>query len=199
MKRIFVLLSLVLALIIASTTWVLAKGPSVKDLAGTYAMTETRYCVQTDGVFGDGPEFPLPTNMSRSARSTQIRGTLILLSNESGTFQGVYYTIFNNIQEFPIDSGNIQCSVQFFYLGNGAFALILNNCVGTATYGGQIGLVTQILTPIHEVAFPSIDLDTLMISQAGPEVEHLQWTTQNGTEHRQRMCNRTGTAILMTK
>jgi hypothetical protein len=94
MKRIFILFSLVLALIIVSTTCALAAGPPVspgppiQTLKGEWATVGTRSCVQADagGDFGPWPQYRLLTD--GSTRVVQEAGVLSLFGDGTGSWSG---------------------------------------------------------------------------------------------------------------
>ena len=201
MKRIITLFSLVLALIIASTTCVLAKGdPSVKDLMGEWATIGMTSCVQADGVnkFGSDPQYQLLT--PGYTLVWQSAGVLSLFGDGTGSWIGKNVMINNGAaveaNSYPVSWFTTDCDIAYQAQSDGTIKFAFDNCVSTFT-AGQYGPETQAFN-YHftaEYARLSSDKATLVIWDLDPMVE-LTWTTTAGVNtYYNRICSRTGTAI----
>jgi hypothetical protein len=210
MKRMFILFSLFLALIIVSTTCVWAGGPSIKDLKGDYATIETRYCVQADdanGYFGPSPpqppQYQLFSTVGGNTRLAQFRGVLRLFGDGHGSWDLKALQIFNKFSvnpgpAFPIEGSVADCDMKYKVIPDGTIELTSTNCVSTDTAGGSIGTTYYTDTDHVELATLSADGNTLVFSDVEPNVEIISWTIPNdGKTTRQRICSRTGTAIRL--
>ena len=199
MKRIFAQFSLVLALIIVSTTCVLAKGdPSVKDLMGEWATIGTHSCVQANvGGFGAPPNFQLLTD--GSSRVTQEAGTLSLFGDGTGSWSGKAVQInynANTANSYPVMGYTTDCDVAYQTMQDGTIQFQFDNCISTFT-AGYYGPETQ-GGKYHftaEYAQLSADGVTMVIWDLEPRLERIWVTTGDTTTDYNRICSRTGTAI----
>ena len=139
---------------------------------------------------------------------TQFAGGLHLFSDGTGKAYLNYFTIFNEFAvapgPAPIGGGHTECDVS---LSTGAqspghpdpmITLRYHNCLGADTFGRSIAN-TQTLGSLYRQAAVAADLNTIVFWQVDPVVEIIQWSTNTGLEHRQRMCTRTGTAVRLLK
>lgn len=205
MKKMFILFSLVLALIIASTTCVLAAGPPVspgppiKTLKGEFATIGTRSCVQADvgGDFGSGPQYQLLTD--GSSRVTQEAGVLSLFGDGTGSWSGKSVQInyhVNTAFAYPVLGFSTDCDVTYQAMPDGTIKFAFNNCVSTFT-AGYYGPETQAGNYHFTAEYARLSADgiTMVIWDLDPRVENT-WTTTSGvTTNYKRICSRTGTAI----
>jgi len=205
MKRMFILFSLVPALIIASTTGVSAGWPSIKDLKGDYATIETRYCVQADdanGSFDSGPQYPLTSTVGGNTRLAQFNGVLRLFGDGHGSWDLKGLQIFNKFSvnpgpAYPVEGVVVDCDIKYKVKPDGTIELTSTNCVGTDTAGGSINTTYYTDTETVLIATISADRNTMLLSAVEPNVEIIRWATANGMTTRERICSRTGTAIRL--
>jgi len=198
MKRIFMHFSLVLALIIASTTCVLAAGPPIQTLKGEWATIGTRSCVQADvgGDFGPGPQYRLLTD--GSTRVVQEAGVLSLFGNGTGSWSGKFIQI--NYQSvtaysYPVTGYITDCDVTYQAMSDGTIKFTFKNCEGTFTEGYLTGSLNGGYTDVVDYARLSADGGTLLIWDLDPNVQTTWSTTSGVTTTFKKICSRTGTAI----
>jgi hypothetical protein len=222
MKRILILFSLVLALIIASTTYAAppasAPNPFIKNLAGAYAVTGTKSCVQayTGAIFYADKLLPNVNGGYGNTRVYKTTGILTLdgpsLGNPDkgkGFISLQQLTIFNSFP-IPVPNGPAYpttiytgtCDVEY-YGGGSSLLFIYKNCMGTENIGIQAGWASGSDVEIKENAAVSADGMTIISWDVDDQVEYI-WATSlptsdppNTTYHYQRKCGRTGTAIRL--
>jgi hypothetical protein len=201
MKRLFILFSLCMALIVPSTTCVLAAGPPIQTLKGDFATIGTISCVQANsgGDFGSGPQFPLTSN--GSTRVYQSSGRLSLFGDGTGSFSGKYMAI-NNGQvtsgDTPISGWTIDCDVTYASNPDGTFTITYSNCSGPLTAGPLAGGTAGNYFTV-ETGTVSLDLNTLLIADIEPVVETTWNIYENVTSEYKRICSRTAVAVRLRR
>jgi len=198
MKRLFTFFSLVLALIIVSTTCVLAAGPPIQTLKGEWATIGTRSCVQAiaGGDFGSGPQYQLLTD--GSTRVVQEVGVLSLFGDGTGSWTGKFIMINNQsvtAYAYPVTGYITDCDVTYQAMPDGTIKFTNKNCEGTFTAGYLTGGTEGSYTDIVEYARLSADGVTMVLWDLEPNVQ-TTWATISGvTTTYKKICSRTGTAI----
>ena len=200
MKRMLILFPLVLALIIASTTCVLAAGPPIQTLKGEFATIGMTSCVQADagGDFGPdlGPKFQLSTH--GSTRVWQSAGVLSLFGDGNGSWIGKYVLINNGAVEansYPVSGFTTDCDVAYQAMEDGTIRFDFD-CIATFT-AGYYGSDTQAGNSHFTAEYARLSADgvTLVIWDLDPRVENIWITTGTTTTYHKQVCSRTGTAI----
>jgi hypothetical protein len=199
MKRMLILFSLVLALIIASTTYAAPPtNKAIKNIEGEWATSGTRSCVQADagGDFGPGPQYRLLTD--GSTRVTQEAGVLRLFGDGTGSWSGKFIQINNHsvtAYAYPVTGYITDCDVTYQAMPDGTLKFTFNNCEGTFTEGYLTGSTEGGYTDVVEYARLSTDGGTLLIWDLDPNVQTTWATTSGVTTTYKKICSRTGTAI----
>jgi len=193
------LFSLVLALIIASTTCVLAAGPPIQTLKGEFATIGMASCVQADvgGDFTEPPKYKLTT--PGSTRVTQEAGVLSLFGDGTGSWTGKSVMINNNAVEansYPVSGFTTDCDVEYQAMPDGTIQFRFDNCISTFT-AGYYGSETQAGHSHFRAEYARLSADgiTMVFWDLAPRVENIWTTTSNVTTDYKRICSRTKTAI----
>jgi len=206
MKRMFILFPIVLALIIASTTCVLAAGkpvlpgPPIPPIKGEWQTIVTRSCIQTnENGFGSGPQFQLITDgMPRVAQET---GVLSLFGDGTGSWSGKSVQINYNgdtAGSYPVVGYTAECDIAYQEVSDGAVNFQFDNCISTFTAGlnGGTGAYGGYSHFTAHQARLSADGLTMVIWDLDPRVERVWTTIPSGTtSYNDRICSRAGTAI----
>jgi hypothetical protein len=201
MKRIFILFSLFLALIIASTTY--AKAPVdtvIKDLGGKYFVIGTKLCVQAaeGGQFVDPPKYKL--NTTGITRMDQVTEELELFGDGTGFVNVKQLTIFNRdlsvANTYPMSGYAGTCDVSYSVIDNETLSFTFWNCTGELTAGAQWGYPAG-QSEYVERARLSADGMTLVFTIIMPHIETV-WTEDpvaNVRTENNRICSRIATGI----
>jgi hypothetical protein len=199
MKRMFVLLSLCLAVVIASATPVSGNSSGKNSIRGEFSTIGTRSCVQADtgGDFGPAPQYQLLS--PASIRVYQVAGVLRLFGDGHGSWSGKQFMISNSqvtTNAYPISVFVTDCDVKYKNKKDGTIEFTYTNCDGPITAGYWTGSTTGSYTDVVESAMLSADGNTLVFSELDPSVETTWLTTTAGvTTTYKRICSRTGIAI----
>ncbi|MBI5447090.1 MAG: hypothetical protein HY900_38465 [Deltaproteobacteria bacterium] len=183
-----------LALIGTAATW--SQGAAWER---TYAMTGSRSCVQTvEGGLGSAPDFVL--SASASTRSAHFEGKLVLRSDGTGSLETRVLQIYNQrtaIGTQPMNVMTSTCAVRFGSNPDGSRWLDALDCWGPIEAGAGAGLEGGTITPERLSLIPSLDGSILLLSSVEPQIITTYSTNSAGGQDRfDRICGRTGTAIL---
>jgi hypothetical protein len=203
MKRTSFFFSLVLAFIIASTTYAAPPvNTAIKNLKGKYFVIGTRSCVQATegGGFGAPPEYQL--NSTGSTRVYQVTGELELFANGTGFVDVKQLAIYNIDLSLPgrrpMSSYTGTCDVIYSSNPDGSLAFTFWNCNGELTAGFQTGYLAG-QSDFTEPARLSEDGGTLLFSIVEPRVE-TTWVEDPASHVRteyNRICSRIATGVKL--
>ncbi len=202
MRRTRLFLMLSAAFILISVMPVLA-GPPEASLHGTYSVTGTSTCIQTDyGLAGDPAPYGFDDSFTLliqgNVRTRYIKSVLVLRRDGTGTWHERLMMInhpYMNPGQKPMTVWEGDCSVSNGYAGEGTFELTLNDCEGTNTAGagfpGTSGVESMSLS-----VTASGSGDILLLSGTEPRVERL-WNVVPGSapSEAERICARSLTAV----